>query len=611
MPDRKHMKESARRQVKKHYVVLTVLCAISVFFGTEFTGLVSSAQIYYDALTGQITEFNIGMLAESYSSSDNKVIDDLIDDNLNAGRDNAAEKLEALKDSTDPTSPIARRKGILAALANSIESGQLTMTFAFALHSIIHSGTWVAVILIAASFLATAFIWIFIRNIYRAILRRAFLETRTYDVMPLSHLVFLKNVRRWRRAALTLLLTSIYQWLWLLTVVGGVIKYFSYFLVPFIVAENPDILPREAISLSRRMMNGHKWELFKLEVSFFGWRILGFFTFGLTEVLWSLPYRVAAYTEFYAAMREAAKAQSISGAERLNDDLLYAPAEDEALKEKYADIISREDLVDEDIVELKPVQSFFARNFGLWTATIEEKKVYSRQNGLREQMRVGELELGKKAYPQRLYPLWDKEAAALTGKISYLAPLTIWALIIVFFSFGLIGWLWEVSLHLIKDGVFVNRGVMHGPWLPIYGGGVALISVLLYRFRRNPAIEALTVVVLCGFVEYMTSFYLEHTMGMHWWDYTGYYLNLHGRICAEGLAVFCLGGMAAVYLLVPVIDGLVTRIKPKILIPICLVLLICFGADMVYSHYHPNTGEGITDYEDITAVEQAEAEGQS
>ena len=102
MPNRKQMKTSARQQVKKHYVVLTVLCAISVFFGTEFTGLVSSAQIYYDALTGQITEPDIGLIAETYSSTDNKVLDDLIDDNLNAGRDSAAEKLEELRDSTDP-----------------------------------------------------------------------------------------------------------------------------------------------------------------------------------------------------------------------------------------------------------------------------------------------------------------------------------------------------------------------------------------------------------------------------------------------------------------------------------------------------------------------------
>ena len=45
----------------------------------------------------------------------------------------------------------------------------------------------------------------------------------------------------------------------------------QYYLVPYIVAENPDINPREAIQLSKMMMYGHKLECFKLEMSFFGW----------------------------------------------------------------------------------------------------------------------------------------------------------------------------------------------------------------------------------------------------------------------------------------------------------------------------------------------------
>ena len=75
---------------------------------------------------------------------------------------------------------------------------------------------------------------------------------------------------------------------------------------------------------------------------------------------------------------------------------------------------------------------------------------------------------------------------------------------------------------------------MHGPWLPVYGSGVAMIVLVLARWRRNPAAEALLTIVLCGFVEYMTSWYLEATKGMRWWDYTGYFLNLDGRICGEG-----------------------------------------------------------------------------
>ena len=59
----------------------------------------------------------------------------------------------------------------------------------------------------------------------------------------------------------------------------------------------------------------------------------------------------------------------------------------------------------------------------------------------------------------------------------------------------------------------------------------------------------MAIVVLCGVVEYFTSYYLEVTQGKKWWDYSGYFLNLNGRICAEGLLVFGVGGMAIVYAL--------------------------------------------------------------
>ena len=150
---------------------------------------------------------------------------------------------------------------------------------------------------------------------------------------------------------------------------------------------------------------------------------------------------------------------------------------------------------------------------------------------------------------------------------------------------------------MLKDGLFEHRGVMHGPWLPVYGSGVSLIVVLLARWRGTPYKEAFLTLLLCGFLEYMTSYYLEVTKGMRWWDYTGYILNLNGRICAEGLIVFVVGGMAAVYMLVPLIDTTLSRINTKTLSMICMVLVVSLAADMVYSHYVPNTGEGITDYE--------------
>nr|AHF24369.1 hypothetical protein [uncultured bacterium Contig575] len=603
---RRDAKRQARGHVKRHYMLLVVLCAVSIFLGTEFTNVVSNAQVWYDSLTGQVTRLDTDGIREE-KSGNSKFLDDLIADNLEAGREEAAARIQALQAQTDPRSVLGRQRGVLAALANGVNSGHLYATMGTAIHSIVHSQQVVAAILILLTAAFYAVVWVFLRNMYRAVLRRAFLETRLYGRYPLNHLLHFRLVKRWVRTSLTLLLQEVFLNLWSLTIVGGFIKHYSYFLVPFIAAENPDIRPREAITLSRRMMDGHKWEFFRLELSFIGWRILGFVSFGAVDALWSVPYEMATFAEYYAALRQEAKRREIPGAERLNDDCLFEKADEQTLRQRYANITRIEGVLEDDIVALPPVQRFFAKNFGIWLGSLDEKRIYTRQEGLRQQARIGWAEMNGEAYPQRMNPLWNREATAITGRVSYLTPCTVWSLVAVFFSFCLIGWVWEVSLHLISDGEFVNRGALHGPWLPIYGGGVVMIAVLLYRFRKKPALEAVLVVVLCGIVEYLTSYFMELSKGMRWWDYTGYFLNLNGRICGEGLAVFAVGGMAAIYLLVPIIDAAITRVRSKIVIPICVALLICFAGDLVYSHFVPNTGKGITDYEQVNAIQESAA----
>ena len=166
----------------------------------------------------------------------------------------------------------------------------------------------------------------------------------------------------------------------------------------------------------------------------------------------------------------------------------------------------------------------------------------------------------------------------------------------MFFLFSGGGWLWEVALHLVQTGEFANRGFLHGPWLPIYGSGGVLILLFLYRIRKKPMTEFILIIVLCGILEYMTSWILEITHdGAKWWDYTGYYLNLNGRICAEGLLVFGVAGMAFIYVLAPVIDNFLEQFKMKILVPVCAVLVVIFGIDVVYSAISPNAGAGVTE----------------
>ena len=103
--------------------------------------------------------------------------------------------------------------------------------------------------------------------------------------------------------------------------------------------------------------------------------------------------------------------------------------------------------------------------------------------------------------------------------------------------------------------------------------------------------------VLAGVVEYISSWLLQTFAHNKWWDYSGYFLNLNGRICLEGLLVFGLGGAVIIYFIGPLLNSLFSKINYRKTTIICAVLIALFGVDLAYSVVHPNAGKGITDYE--------------
>ena len=94
-------------------------------------------------------------------------------------------------------------------------------------------------------------------------------------------------------------LRGLYAFLWgLLFVIPGIVKSLSYAMTPFIMAENPGMTAKEAITASKKAMKGHKWELFCLDISFIGWYLLVALTAGIGSFFLS-PYVEAAYAAFY------------------------------------------------------------------------------------------------------------------------------------------------------------------------------------------------------------------------------------------------------------------------------------------------------------------------
>lgn len=105
----------------------------------------------------------------------------------------------------------------------------------------------------------------------------------------------------------TILLMNIYQVLWtLLFIIPGIIKSYSYRMVPYILADDPTVGANEAITRSRQMMNGNKWRAFVLDLSFILWDFLSLITFGIVGIFYVNPYIYSTDAELYNALKGAA-----------------------------------------------------------------------------------------------------------------------------------------------------------------------------------------------------------------------------------------------------------------------------------------------------------------
>lgn len=565
--DRKGMKVAAKKAQRQHYWMIVAICLFASVFGVAYTSSTLSVSTNISISTPQTED-------STQSNDMYDVLQDLAVGNENDAREKVKQNQEQIvNNDTDAT--FGRRRGVIASLLNSFASGSMVLA-------------------------VYIFVWLFIQETYRIVMARMLLEGRSYNKLPASRFFYPIHTRKWPRMAWTMFVENVFLFLWSLTIVGFFIKQYSYRMVPYIVAENPNIEALDAIRLSRRMMKGHKWECFVADCSFLGWYLLNLITFGLSGIFYSNGYNAAFFAEYYVYVRSMAKTTGIAGSEMLNDEYLYFKADPQTLHTTYADVAQSVAQLEQNLVPApKPhgFTGFLSEWLGIRILHASAVNRYEEYRENLHQMQIGENILNGSIYPGRLapapMPFKFRESRTISADRSY----SLVNLIMMFFIFCFVGWVWEVSLAFISEDMFVNRGTLHGPWLPIYGTGGVIILVLLKKLREKPALEFVAAMVLCGCLEYFSSWYLEMTHdGQRWWDYTGYFLNINGRICAEGLLTFGLGGLAIVYLLAPALDNLLSRIDARKLGIVAAVLLVLYCADQVYSAQHPNVGADITDY---------------
>lgn len=98
----------------------------------------------------------------------------------------------------------------------------------------------------------------------------------------------------------------LYNFLWLFALyIPFFIKYYAYYLTYYIIGDNPNLTANEAITLSRRMTKGHKWDLFVLDLSFIGWEFLAGLGLGI-PFIWVLPYMETTKAMYYENYKKMA-----------------------------------------------------------------------------------------------------------------------------------------------------------------------------------------------------------------------------------------------------------------------------------------------------------------
>ena len=161
-------------------------------------------------------------------------------------------------------------------------------------------------------------------------------------------------------------------------------------------------------------------------------------------------------------------------------------------------------------------------------------------------------------------------------------------LILLFFAYAFLGWCIEVTLKYFQLHRFINRGFLTGPWLPIYGSGAALITIAvkgLSPLESSVGTTFMVSFILCGVVEYMTSFVLEKRFHARWWDYSQKPMNLHGRVWIGNLILFGLGGVLIVEMINPLLLRLSGHLSFRLRETLAIILSSIFTADYVMSHF--------------------------
>ncbi len=155
-------------------------------------------------------------------------------------------------------------------------------------------------------------------------------------------------------------------------------------------------------------------------------------------------------------------------------------------------------------------------------------------------------------------------------------------LVLIFMVGAVVGYIYEVIFCLIQDHQLINRGVLYGPYLPIYGVGAVFIY-LLKPLKKHPVLFFISVMLTTGILEYAIGLYCLKVSHTKLWDYTGLFLNIQGLVCLRSVVSFAIGGLILIYIVDPLLEKAVTKISKNTELAICSTFILIFITDIILS----------------------------
>jgi len=278
MWERKELKKKAKKVVHKNYWTAIVVCFLIAL------------------LTGEFGTSIVGMWNSEDSMDPNYVVHHTIQNSSNFFQ---KENLRATLNETQK----AALEAIEANLDNATKSQKYIFKIWDAVNSFHSNQPTLGVILCIGAVLALSFT-IFIADPLIVGGKRYFLKARQAGNTKIRVMIEVFQKENWLNVAIIMFLRNIYNALWYLTIVGGIIKTYEYRMIPYLLAENPKMDRKEAFQISKQMMKHNKWKTFVLDMSFFGWNFLSVLTFGLLSILYTNPYNAATIAELYVTLKE-------------------------------------------------------------------------------------------------------------------------------------------------------------------------------------------------------------------------------------------------------------------------------------------------------------------